>query len=126
MAVGPYLLTPEKRIQVFETKCLRKLLRISHLEHKTNDWVRSKINFLVGPQEPLLATVKRRKLSWFGACHTPRQPLQNRPSGHLGELGTPWSAEEMLDGHHQTVDIPAHARAAHKGILQKRLEEDLC
>ena len=33
---------------------------------KTNDWVRSKINFLVGPQGPLLVTVKRRKLAWFG------------------------------------------------------------
>ena len=32
----------------------------------TNDWVQSKINFLVGPQEPLLATVKRWKLAWFG------------------------------------------------------------
>ena len=39
---------------------------------------------------------------------------------------TPWSAEEMVDGQHQTVDIPAHARTAHKGLLQKRLEEDLC
>ena len=36
----------EKRIQAFETKCTRRLLRISYLEHKTNDWVRSKINFL--------------------------------------------------------------------------------
>ena len=37
----------EKRIQAFETKCLRKLLHISYLEeHKTNDWVRSKIKFL--------------------------------------------------------------------------------
>ena len=45
---------------------MRKLLRISYLEHKTNDWVWSKINLLVGPQEPLLATVKRRKLAWFG------------------------------------------------------------
>ena len=36
----------EKRIQAFETKCLGKLLRISYLEQKTNDWVRSKINFL--------------------------------------------------------------------------------
>ena len=53
-------------LHAFETKCLRKLLCISFLEHKTNDWVRSKINFLVGPQEPLLATVKRRKLAWFG------------------------------------------------------------
>ena len=31
---------------------------ISYLQHKTNDWVRSKINFIVGPHEPLLATVK--------------------------------------------------------------------
>ena len=46
-------------------KCLGKLLRISYMEHKTNDWVRSKIGFLVGPQEPLLATVKRRKLAWL-------------------------------------------------------------
>ena len=56
----------EKRIQAFETKCRRRLLRISSLEHKTNDWVRSTTSFLVGPQEPLLATVKRRKLAWFG------------------------------------------------------------
>ena len=33
-----------KRFQSFETKCLSKLLRISCLEqHKTNDWVWSKI-----------------------------------------------------------------------------------
>ena len=55
----------EKSIQAFETKCLGKLLRISYLEQKTNDWVRNKINFLVGSQEPLLVTVKRRKFAWF-------------------------------------------------------------
>ena len=53
-------------IQAFETKCMRKLLNILYLKQETNDWVRSKINFLVGPQEPLLETVKRRKLEWFG------------------------------------------------------------
>ena len=37
-----------------------------------------------------------------------------------------WSAEEMLDGQHQRVDISAHARTVHNGLLQKRLEEDLC
>ena len=50
-----------------------KLLCISYMDHKTSDWKKSKINFLVvvGPQEPLLATVKRRKLVWFGhvLCH---------------------------------------------------------
>ena len=63
---GPSLLILKKRIKAFKTKCLRKLLYISYLEHKTNDWVRSKINFLVGPREPLLATVNIRKLAWFG------------------------------------------------------------
>ena len=31
-----------------ETRCFRKLLHISYLELKTNTWVWSKINFLVG------------------------------------------------------------------------------
>ena len=30
---------------------------------------------------------------------------QNHPSGHLGQWTTPWSVEEMLDGHRQRVDI---------------------
>ena len=54
------------------------------------------------------------------ACHTPRQPLQNHPSGHRRGLATPRSAEEMLDGQHQRVDIPAHARTAHRGLLKRQ------
>ena len=54
-----------------------------------------------------------------------QQPVQNHPSGCLGGWVTPWLAEEMLDGQHQKVDIPAHARTALKGLLQKKLEEDL-
>ena len=56
----------ERRIQAFEMRCLRKLLRITYLERKTNEYVRDKIKSLVGPQEALLATVKRRKLQWYG------------------------------------------------------------
>ena len=63
---GPCSLTEKKRIAAFDTKCPRKFLRISYLAHKTNDWVWSKINLFMGPQEPFLATVKRRKLAWFG------------------------------------------------------------
>ena len=37
-----------------------------------------------------------------------------------------WSTEEMLGGQYQRVDIPVLARTAHKGLLQKRLEENLC
>ena len=56
----------EKRIQAVETKCMRKLLRISYFAHETNDWVRGEISSIVGPQERLLTTVERRKLAWFG------------------------------------------------------------
>ena len=65
------MLSLKKRIQAFETKCLRKLFHISYLGHKTNNWVWNKVNFLVGPQEPLLATVKRWKLAWFGHVTCP-------------------------------------------------------
>ena len=56
----------ERRIQALETRCLRKLLRISYRKLKTSDYVRSLLRSLVAPQEPLLATVRRRKLAWFG------------------------------------------------------------
>ena len=62
---GPCFLS-EKRTQAFRIECLRKLLHISYLEHKTNDCMWSKINFLVGSQEPLLEIVERQKLAWFG------------------------------------------------------------
>ena len=61
-------------------------------------------------------------------CITPLQTLQNHHSRYLGECW--WvptlSAKEILHGQHQRVAIPAHARTAHKGLLQKRLEDDLC
>ena len=91
----------EKRTQAFETKCTRKLLRISFLEYKTNDWVRTKINFRVGPQEPLSGNCQETETSMVWACHTPWQPPQNHPSGHLQGWMTPWSAEETVGGQHQ-------------------------
>ena len=51
---------------------MKNLLRISHLEHKINDWVRSKIGFLVRLQEPVLATVKKLETYKVRACLTSR------------------------------------------------------
>ena len=101
---------------------MKKFLLISHLEHEANDWVRNEINFLVGPQEPLLATVKRRKLAWFGYVSRHDSLSKTIPQGTL-EGGRRRGRQKKQ---FQRVDIPAHARTAHKGFLQKRLEEDLC
>ena len=111
-------------IQAFETKYLRKL-RISYLEHKTNDWVRSKINFFVGPKEPLLTTVERLKLAWFGYVTRHDSLSKTILQGTLkGGRRRGRQRKSWMDN--VRVDIPAHARTAHNGLLQKRLEEDLC
>lgn len=55
-----------KRVQTFETKCFRRLLGISWGEHKTKDFVHGQVTLLAGPQEPLLAAVRKRKLLWLG------------------------------------------------------------
>ena len=56
----------ERRIQVFENKCLKKLLCICYWEHNTNEYVWNEAESLMGQQEPLLSTVKWWKLAWFG------------------------------------------------------------
>ncbi|GFR80946.1 hypothetical protein ElyMa_002328500 [Elysia marginata] len=53
----------EKRIQGFEMKCLRKLLHISDLELKTNEYVVDEVQSLSSPQEPILAIIKRHELA---------------------------------------------------------------
>ena len=51
------------------------------------------------------------------ACHMPRQSLQNHLSGHLGKWTTPWSAEEILDGQRQRVDVAAHDGTARDDLI---------
>ena len=55
-----------KWIQLFKTKSLRKLLHISYLEHKTNDWVHGRINFLVDPKGTSSGNCQRQKFTRFG------------------------------------------------------------
>ena len=81
-------------------------IKVVHLEHKPNDWVHSNTNFLVCPQEPLLATVKKAETCGIWACHTSRQPLQNHPSGHLGRWVMPWSEECWMDNIKKWTSLP--------------------
>ena len=56
----------QKRIQVMDMRCYRKILFISYKDHVTNEEVRAKIQRAIGPLEDLLTIVKRRKLQWYG------------------------------------------------------------
>ena len=56
----------QRRIQVMEMRCHRKILLISYKDHVTNEGVRAKIQQAVGPHEDLLTIAKRRKLQSNG------------------------------------------------------------
>ena len=56
----------EKRISAFENKAHRRLLEINYRHMKTNQYVNETIITLVGKFEPLLTTIKRRKMSYYG------------------------------------------------------------
>ena len=62
--------TLEKIINAFESKSYRRILGISYRERKINDYVFKKIIEAIGSVEPLLSTIKRKKLVPFG--HTIR------------------------------------------------------
>ena len=49
-----------------EMKCNRKILRISHKDHVTNEEVRAKIQQAIGAHEDLLTIAKRQKMQWYG------------------------------------------------------------
>ena len=56
----------QKKIQTFENKSHRNLLGITCQERKINVFVRNIMIDLIGNYEPLLQTIKLRKLKWFG------------------------------------------------------------
>ena len=57
----------ETRLDAFEMKGLRRMLRVSWTAKKTNEWVLNK----AGVKKELLDTVKARKLAYYG--HTMRK-----------------------------------------------------
>ena len=56
----------ERRLQVIEMRCYRKILRISYKDRVANEKVRAKIQRAIGPHKDLLTIVRRRKLKWYG------------------------------------------------------------
>ena len=55
-----------KKIQAFENKCYRRMLRISWKDRKTNEFAQRGIKARARQQENLLGIVKRRKHAWVG------------------------------------------------------------
>ena len=59
-----------KKLQGFENKSHRKLLGITYREMKTNEYIKGVMISLIGTYEPIVQSIRRRKLKWYG--HTIR------------------------------------------------------
>ena len=69
----------QKRINAFEMKCYRKLLRIPYTAHRTNESVKEELVQKVGKVEMLVSIIKKRQFKWFGHVtrHNDCHPLAN-------------------------------------------------
>ena len=63
--------------------------------------------------------LKGRKFVWSGHVSLHNSLCKTIVRGTLEVGRRTWLAEEMLDGQHQKVDIPANASTAHKGSCRK-------
>ena len=68
------MLTPppkkkKKQIQVLETVYLKKLLRISYLKKKTNDWMLIKMMFIAGPTGISSRYCRETETRMVRTCH---------------------------------------------------------
>ena len=61
----------EKKVTAFDNKARRRLLEINYRQIKTNKYVNDTILKLVDKFEPLLPTIKRRKMSYYGHTWSP-------------------------------------------------------
>jgi len=98
----------ETRLDAFEMKGLRKILRVSWTAKKRNEWV---LNKAEGKRE-LLDTVKARKLAYYG--HTMRKQgsclekeYNARNNARCVQV---MKTSHGLDGQHQDVDRTLRGR----------------
>jgi len=68
MAVNHGLDQPrwKKKIEAFQLRCFRKIIKVSYTEHRTNVSIGAEIEAAIVRHEHLLSTMRRRKMRWFG------------------------------------------------------------
>jgi len=90
----------ETRLDAFEMKGLKKIMRVSWAAKKTNEWVLNK----AGVKRELLDTVKARKVAYHG--HTMRKQgscLEKDSARNNARCTQARKATHGLDGQHQDV-----------------------
>jgi len=121
----------ERRLEAFEMKGLRKILRVSWTTKKTNEWVLNK----AGVKRELLDTVKARKLAYYG--HTMRkqgnclekETMQGTMSGvrrrgrtRTAWIDNTWTGLHLEESVRMTEDRNKRRNYVH-GVANPRIED---
>jgi len=56
----------ERKLQVFESRSLRRILNVPYTTHITKSAICEEITKAIDIHDPLLAIVRRRKMTWYG------------------------------------------------------------
>ena len=94
----------QRRLQVMEMRCFRKILRISHKDQVSNEEVRAKIQQAIGPHEDLTTIVKKLKLQWCGHVSRSSGLAKTILQRHGERRAT--QTEEEVGRQHQGMDRP--------------------
>ena len=76
-----------------------------------------------GPTDTSSANCRQTETHMVRTCHALQKLPKNLSSGHLGGWATSRSAEKMLNGQQQRVDVPVHVWIAHKSLPQKQKQK---
>ena len=109
----------ETRLDAFEIKGLRRMLRVSWTAKKTNEWVLNK----AGVKRELLHTVKARKLAWSHHEKTRGLPGERDNARNNARCTKARKATHGLDGQHQDVDRTLRGRVNQNDRGQGEMEK---
>ena len=102
----------ETRLDAFEMKGLRRMLRVSWTAKKTNEWVLNK----AGVKRELLDTVKARRLAYYGLWshheETKELPGERDNARNNARCMKARKATHSLDGQHQDMDRTLRGRVS--------------
>ena len=109
-----------------EMSCYRKIPRISHKDHVTNEEVYAKIQKAIEPHEDLMTIVKRRKLQWYGHVSHSSGLDKNHLARHNERGKKTRQTEEEVGRQHQGMDRPGVWQVQEGSGEQGKMEKTGC
>ena len=111
----------QRRIQAMEMTCYRNILHTSYKDHVTNEEVRAKIQYAIGPHEDLLTKETQTAVVW--SCFPFIRSGQNNLARHSERGKKTRQTEEEVRRQHQEMERPGVRQVLEGSGGQRKMEE---